>query len=68
MTIAFFSTKAKYIAITKAEKEVLWIVQFLAILRYKLPGHLVNLKTNNRGAILLTTNLEFYWCIKHIKV
>lgn len=44
-------------AITKAEKETLWITQFLATLDYRLPGYLINFKTNNRGVILLITNL-----------
>ena len=45
-TIAFFLTKAKYMAMTEAGKEALWIAQFLAALEYRHPGHLVNLKAD----------------------
>ncbi len=42
-----------------AKKKALWIDQFLATLRYKLPGQPVSLRANNRKAILLTGNSEF---------
>lgn len=67
-TVTLCSTKAEYMATTKAEKEALWIAQFFAALGYRLPGQLVNLIADNRGAILLTTIIEFYHRIKHIKV
>ena len=60
MTVALSSTEAEYMATTEARKKALWIAQFLATLGYRLPGHPVNLRTDNRGAILLTANPEFY--------
>lgn len=52
----------------KAQKEVLWIAQFLAALEYKLPNQLVNLKVNNKGTILLTAKSKFHLHIKHIEI
>ncbi len=67
-TVPLFSTEAEYITTTEAGKEALWIAQFLAALGYRLPGHLVNLKADNRGAIMLTANPEFHRWTKHIEV
>ncbi len=55
-------------ATTEAGMEALWFGQFLAALGYRLPGQLVSLKADNRGAILLTANPEFHRRIKHIEV
>ncbi len=55
-------------AIIQAEKKALWIVWFLAALGYRLPGQPVGLKTDDRGAILLTANPEFHRRTKHIEV
>ena len=46
----------------------MWIAQFLAALGYKLPSQPVSLRTDNRGAILLTANPEFHRRTKHIEV
>lgn len=51
-----------------AGKEALWIAQFSAALEYRLPGQLISLRADNRGTISFTTNLEFYWHTKHIKM
>ena len=55
-------------ATTEAGKEALWIPQFLAAQGYRLSGHLVSLKADNRGASMLTDNLEFHRRTKHIEV
>ena len=55
-------------ATTEAGKEALWIARFLAALGYRLPGHPVSLRADNRGAILLTANPEFHRRTKHIEV
>ena len=55
-------------ATTKAGKKALWIAQFLTALEYRLLGQQVGPRADNREAILLTTNLEFYWYTKHIEV
>lgn len=58
--VAFFSMEAKYIASTKTRKKALWIAQFLAALKYRLPNQSVSIKVNNKGAILFVTNPAFY--------
>ncbi len=68
MTIALSSTEMEYIATIKARKKALWIGIFLAALEYKLPGQPVSLKADNKGAILLTANPEFYLGTKHIEM
>lgn len=45
---------------TKAQKKVLQILQFLATLKYKLLGYLINFKLNNKEVILFIVNLKFY--------
>ncbi len=45
---------------TEAEKEALWIDQFLAALGYRLPSQPVSLGADNRKAILLTANPDFH--------
>ena len=60
LTVALSSTEANYMATTKAEKNALWIARFLAALGYRLPGQPVSLRANNKGAILVTANLQFH--------
>ena len=67
-TVALSPTEAEYMAITQAGKAALWIARFLATLGYRLPGQLVSLRANKRGAILLIANPEFHRRTKHIKV
>ncbi len=67
-TVALSSTEADYMATKEAEKEALWIVQFLTALEYRLSSQPVNLNNDNQGAILLTANSEFHRCTKHIEV
>lgn len=57
-------------AMTKTGKKTLWIVQFLAHLKYRLPSlpsQPVILKAENRGVILLIANPKFYHRIKNIE-
>ncbi len=60
--------KAEYMAITETGKEALWIARFLACLGFRLPSQPVDLRADNKGAILLTENPEFHWKMKNIKV
>ncbi len=55
-------------ATKEAEKEALWIAQFLATLGYRQLSQSASLKADNRGVILLTANSKFYGRIKHIEV
>lgn len=66
--VILFFIKAKYIATCKARKEALWVSQFLAILSFQLLILLVDLYVDNKGAISLTKNPQFYQKTKYIKV
>lgn len=55
-------------AITKVEKESLWVTQFLTTLEYRLFSQPVSLRANNREAILPIINLEFYQRTKYIEI
>lgn len=59
-TGALLSCQVKYIATTEAEKKALWDAQFLTYFGFCLPSQLVDLCANNKEAILLTKNPEFY--------
>ncbi len=52
----------------KLEKKPCGLVNFLAALRYRLPGQPVSLKADNRGAILFTANPEFHRRTQPIEV
>ena len=67
-TVVLSSTEAEYMATTEAGKKALWIARFLATLEYRLPGHPVSLRADNRGAILFIANPEFHRRTKHIEV
>ncbi len=58
-TSAFVFTEVKYMASKEAKTQSLWIALFALGLRYRLTNHLVSFKVDNRGAIILTANLEF---------
>ena len=67
-SVALLSTEAEYMATTKAGKEVLWVVQFLACLGSRLPSQPVDLYADNKKAIPQTKNPDFYWRTKQIQV
>lgn len=52
----------------KLEKKLCGLRVFLAALGYRLPGHPVSLRVDNRQAILLTANPEFHRRTKHIEL
>lgn len=52
---------------TKARNVALEIAQFLAALEYRPQSLPINLITDNKRLILLTSNLEFYCRKKHIE-
>ena len=59
-TIVLSSSKAKYMAACKVKKKAWWV--------FWLPTLPVNLCVDNKGAIFLTENPEFYQRTKHIEV
>lgn len=67
-TVALSLTEAEYIAKIEAEKEVLWVAQFLTCFEFCPFSQPVNLRAKNKRAISLTKNLKFYSKTKHIKV
>ena len=66
-TVALSSTKAEY-GNYKAGKEALLILRFLAHLRFRLLTQLVDLRADNKRAISLIKNPEFYRQTKYIQV
>ncbi len=67
-TVALSLTEAEYIATIEAGKEALWILRFLTSLRFWLHNQPVDLRLDNKKAILLTKNPEFNRKTKHIEV
>ncbi len=59
-TVTLSSTESEYMATTEAGKKALWVAQFLACLGFRPPSQPVNLYADNKGAISLTENPEFY--------
>lgn len=67
-TVILSSTEAKYMAICEARNEALWVSQFLAAFGFQLPTLPVDLCIDNKVAISLTGNPEFYSKTKHIEL
>ncbi len=55
-------------ATTEAEKRALWVVRFLACLRFRLLSQPIDLRADNKRMISLIENPEFHRKIKHIEV
>lgn len=66
--VALSLTKVEYMTITEVRKEALWVAQFLAYLDFCLPKQPVDLRIDNKRAILLIENSKFYRKTKHIKI
>ncbi|KAI4334843.1 hypothetical protein L6164_013552 [Bauhinia variegata] len=64
--VALSSTKAEYIVITKAGKELLWMKIFLQELDLNQERYMVH--SNSQSAIHLSKNLTFHSRSKHIQV
>ncbi|KAI4299912.1 hypothetical protein L6164_033332 [Bauhinia variegata] len=64
--VALSSTKAEYIAITEAGKELLWMKRFLQELDLNQERYVVH--SDSQSAIHLSKNLTFYSRSKHIEV
>ncbi len=61
------STKGKYMALTHAAKEALWIQEFLYNVNYP-PIFPTTILGNNQGALVLAVNPAFHMHMKHICV
>lgn len=66
-TVALSSTEAEYRAITEAGQELLWLRTMLSRLGYEDPQPTV-LKSDNLGAINLTSKAQFHSRTKHIEI
>ncbi len=66
-SVALSSMEGKYMAMTHATKEAIWIQQFLHDIHFPLPNP-TTLLVDNQGAIALTSNLTFHAWTKHIGV
>src|SRR5258708_10146093 len=66
-SVALSSTKGKYMAMTHASKEAIWIQQFLHNIHFPLSDP-TTLLVDNQGAIALASNLTFHVWTKHISV
>ncbi|KAI4344544.1 hypothetical protein L6164_011759 [Bauhinia variegata] len=64
--VALSSTEVEYIAITEAEKELLWIKRFLQELDLNQERYVVH--SDSQSAIHLSKNLTFHLRSKHIEV
>ncbi len=61
------STEGKYMALTHAAKEALWIQEFLYNVSYP-PIFPTTILGDNQGALVLVVNLTFHAHMKHIQV
>jgi len=66
-SVALSSTEGKYMAMTHASKEAIWIQQFLHNIHFPLSDPTM-LLINNQGAIALASNPTFHTQMKHIGV
>ena len=65
--IALSSTEAKYVALTHAAKEALWLRMFMGELRGKPHGP-IKINSDNQGAIALCKDNKFHARTKHIDI
>lgn len=66
--VTLFICEAKYVAMCKVKKEVVWLEYLLAELRFWKWYSLVTLYTDNQGSIVLSNNFKFHWCTKNINI
>src|SRR5258708_36996647 len=65
--VALSSTEAEYMALCRASKESVWMVDFLNNLGVSLQGPMV-VNADNQGGIALAKNPVFHDCSKHIDI
>ena len=65
--IALSTTEAKYVAITHATKEALWLRTLIKELFGEIKGP-TTLYSNNQSAIALTKDHQHHMCTKHIDI
>ena len=64
--VSLSTTKAEYVALTEASKEILWLDKFLEELGYKQDNCVLN--SDSQSAIHLAKNATFHARTKHIEV
>ncbi len=66
--VALFSTETEYMAETQAIKKVIWLRRFLSEIDYFHDNNVVIIWADNKKAMNLARNPEFYAHIKHINI
>jgi hypothetical protein len=66
-TIALSTTEAEYMATSQCTKEVIWLRQLLADVRYMQEGA-TSIMCDNQGCIQLAKNPMHHFCTKHIDI
>ena len=64
--VAFSTTEAEYVVMTKAAKEMIWLQTFMKELGQKCDMR--TLYSDSQSAIFLVKNLAFHFRTKHIQV
>ena len=65
--ISLSTTESKYIAVTHASKEVLWLCSLIHQL-FNIKLSPTTLYSNNQSAIALTKDHQYHACMKHINI
>ena len=65
--VSLSTTKSKYVTVTHAEMEVIWIRMFLGDILHPLTK-LVVLYCDNQSAIAVAKNDQYHACTKHIDI
>jgi hypothetical protein len=65
--VSLLTTESKYIAVTHAAKEALWLRSLLSQL-FALPEQPTTLFSDNQSAIALFKDHQYHACTKHINV
>jgi hypothetical protein len=67
-TVALSTTKAEYIALTEAAKEVVWLHKLLTDLGFDITDDPTSIKSDNLGAISLAHDPSFHARTTYIKI
>ena len=65
--LSLLTTESKYIAMTHATKEALWLCFFIGEVLVPLDEP-ITLFSDNQSAIVLTKDLQYHICTKHIDI
>ena len=66
-TIVLSTTEAEYMALTQGAKQLIWLQRFIRELSID-QSQLMSLRSDNLGAIMLSQDVTYHVCTKHINV